>query len=266
MGIDPDYAGVVAEEWKYLRIGIWEALRRAGIPLVSDPDAIRRAEAKTAQLALAHDAGLTVPDTLITNDHEAFLAFCDKHDGALVFKKLRSHSIIAPSGAALFATKLLESPAQIAPGELALCPVIFQQVVESRLDCRILVVGNSVYGFKMHTRESENIGLDYRADIQSMKAVKHEYYDPPEAVSRACVMMCRAFGLNFGAFDFAIDADGRHVFFELNANGQWLWLQIATGFPLTDRIALFLAEGAAASNPAAVNQSEAWRYATALPA
>ncbi|MEU3896638.1 MvdC/MvdD family ATP grasp protein [Streptomyces sp. NPDC045251] len=40
------------------------------------------------------------------------------------------------------------------------------------------------------------------------------------------------FGLVFGAFDFAIDREGRWWFLECNPSGQWYWLEHETGLPM----------------------------------
>ena len=43
-------------------------------------------------------------------------------------------------------------------------------------------------------------------------------------------------GLRFGAFDFLVCPDG-WVFLEVNPNGQWAWIETATGLPIASTIA-----------------------------
>ncbi|WP_329150150.1 hypothetical protein OIU91_25245 [Streptomyces sp. NBC_01456] len=52
-----------------------------------------------------------------------------------------------------------------------------------------------------------------------------------------------AFDLRYGAFDFALTADGAWWFLECNPNGQWAWLEAAAGLPLTAAIADLLENG-----------------------
>ena len=47
----------------------------------------------------------------------------------------------------------------------------------------------------------------------------------------------RQMGLRFGAFDLIVTPDGGHVFLECNPNGQWLWVELATGMPISEAIA-----------------------------
>ncbi len=43
--------------------------------------------------------------------------------------------------------------------------------------------------------------------------------------------------LRFGALDFVVGPDGAWTFLEINPNGQWAWLQDATGLPIAAAIA-----------------------------
>jgi hypothetical protein len=37
-----------------------------------------------------------------------------------------------------------------------------------------------------------------------------------------------------------VTPDGGYVFLELNPNGQWLWIELITGAPITDAIVALL--------------------------
>jgi hypothetical protein len=40
-----------------------------------------------------------------------------------------------------------------------------------------------------------------------------------------------------GYFDFAVTAEGVPIFLEMNPNGQWLWMEQLTGYPISEAIA-----------------------------
>jgi beta-lactam-binding protein with PASTA domain len=44
-------------------------------------------------------------------------------------------------------------------------------------------------------------------------------------------------GLAYGAFDLRRREDGEHVFLEVNPGGQWLYVEDATGLPITEAVA-----------------------------
>ena len=47
----------------------------------------------------------------------------------------------------------------------------------------------------------------------------------------------RRLGLRFGALDFVVTPDDRWIFLEINSNGQWAWIEDATGQPVAAAIA-----------------------------
>ena len=40
------------------------------------------------------------------------------------------------------------------------------------------------------------------------------------------------FHLNFGVLDFAVDKEGRFWFLEINAEGNWLWMESELELPI----------------------------------
>jgi hypothetical protein len=51
-------------------------------------------------------------------------------------------------------------------------------------------------------------------------------------------------GLIYGALDFVVGPDGSWTFLEINPGGQFGWLQLHTGLPMTATLAGLLAAGA----------------------
>ena len=47
---------------------------------------------------------------------------------------------------------------------------------------------------------------------------------PPD-VQQGLLTVMQDFGLNYGAADFIVTREGRHVFLDVNAGGEWFWLQ-----------------------------------------
>jgi hypothetical protein len=52
--------------------------------------------------------------------------------------------------------------------------------------------------------------------------------------------MIKKNGLHFGEFDIIKNQNGEYVFLELNPNGQWLWLELKSGYPLSQDIGHYL--------------------------
>lgn len=246
--VDEEYREIVRDEWTAFVAGFYEMLARRA-RWVSPPWSIRRAESKIKQLDAAGEAGFLVPDTLVTNDLSAVGDFFASHPDGIVFKKLQTHCLINPERGALFVTRELPSLDVLDADALALCPMVFQAKVEKRCDLRVVVVGDRVIGVTIDSQAADASRVDYRAIAFGLRDLAHAVHEVPDDVADACRRMLAAFDLSFGAFDFAIDRDGRHWFLELNPNGQWLWLQLTTGVDIVGAMCDLLT-GAAA--PAAV--------------
>ena len=58
-------------------------------------------------------------------------------------------------------------------------------------------------------------------------------------------------GLCYGALDLVLTPDGRYVFLEINPSGQYLWIEVATGLPITAALCEMLIQGAPVTRAAA---------------
>lgn len=234
------YREVVATEWTSFTSGVWELIE-SGSLWVSHPARIRQAELKIHQLDLARRVGLTIPRTLVTNDIAEVKDFWIDCGGSVVFKKLRSHGITIGSYSAIFSTKRLLSVADLNPDELRVCPVIFQEEMPKGLDVRIVVIARKVFGFTIDAQQVDTGKVDYRAAGDRIRTMPHATYEVGRLTARRLCDMTRMLGLEFGVYDFVLTADDRLVFLELNPNGQWLWLQLATRVDLAGEVARLLA-------------------------
>lgn len=54
--------------------------------------------------------------------------------------------------------------------------------------------------------------------------------------------LMKEFGLIYGAFDFIVTPDGRHVFLEVNPAGHYMWIESKLGLPITAALADVLSE------------------------
>jgi glutathione synthase/RimK-type ligase-like ATP-grasp enzyme len=237
--IEPDYRELVVSEWNAFIQGLWEVLP-ASCRWVSHPTALRRAELKILQLQVGQQLGLRVPRTIVTNDVDELKKFWNTCPAGVVFKKLRSHNIITESYSALFVTKRLDDLQQVDANELRLCPVIFQELIPKAFDARVIVVGREVDGFRIASQAVEEAAIDYRAAGETLAGIEHTHYELDSELADKLVQMTQGFGLEFGAYDFAVTPDEQHIFLELNPNGQWLWLQLATGIDLAGKLARLL--------------------------
>jgi hypothetical protein len=212
---------------------------------LSHPESMRAATDKVLQLRRAAAAGLAVPDTLIGNDVDRVAEF---HRGNVrlgrgtAVKSLWLRTQVSYDGG-LIVPLTAKLPANVDPDQLdtiRLTPAVFQEYVPKQLEIRAVVIGGNVYAASV---DSQAIP-EARHDVRSTAAkVSYEAYDLPADVRRALLEIVRGLGLRFCSADLVLTPDGRHIFLDLNPNGQWLWLELEAGLPLSAAMADLLAAG-----------------------
>ena len=203
---------------------------------LSSPQAIWRAERKPYQLAVAAQLGFTLPQTIVTNNRTAARDFAQGR--SLVVKAVDSGYISGPDGnRAIFTSALTPHDLEDLSG-LALAPVTFQENVEKSSDIRVTVVGDAVFAAEILSQARESSKVDWRATDDPN--LVHRPHELPATLADQCRRLATRLGLGFGAIDFALTPDGRYVFFEINPNGEWLWLEDQLSLPISDAIAGWL--------------------------
>lgn len=217
--------------------GLWRTL---DCFWMSRPDAINLASYKPRQLKVAKELGFKVPRTLISNapnEVERFRAECRQ----IVAKPLFSGIIGAEEGREIVFTTLVPDGDPCSSKGIEFAPILFQEYVPKDLELRVTVVGKKVLAASINSQQVEEAIHDWRR--ASVSSLLFRSYTLPKYLSEKCARLVAAFGLTFGTIDLVKTPDGSYVFLELNPNGQWGWLERATGDPYAKVIAMLLERG-----------------------
>ena len=202
---------------------------------LSSPQAIWRAERKPYQLSVAAQLGFTLPRTVVTNDRTVAGSLAELN---LVAKAVSSGYIPDPKGnLAIFTSAVTPDDLDALDG-LALAPVTFQERIEKACDIRVTVVGDKVFAAEIASQDREASRVDWRATDDPN--LQHRAHELPSKLADRCRYLLSHLGLSFGAIDFALTLDGTYVFFEINPNGEWMWIEDKLGLPIADTIAAWL--------------------------
>lgn len=221
--------------------GLWEALPCRWVP--GHPAAIQRAQLKASQLRVAAELGFELPPTLITNCRDEFLEFFNQHNGDIV-TKLVGPAFDRTVGAAIVGVRYTEAVARRDVGyaaSLEYCPMIVQAYVPKLLELRITVVGRQVFAAEIHSQQTHHTRHDWRR--YDMGNTPHFPHDLPGDVRDRCARLVESLGLCYGAIDMILTPDGRYVFLEINASGQYLWIEEETNLPISSAICDLLMAG-----------------------
>ncbi|GAA4477658.1 hypothetical protein GCM10023094_20270 [Rhodococcus olei] len=237
---DPAVREYVEQECEVFAAALWDDLDALAVPGTRAD--IRAAGHKQVQLRLAGRLGFELPPTLVTTDPDEFLDFWDEHEGRVITKPLqRSWLLRGDDGFARMAEPATTVDVAAADA-MRLCPLIVQAYVPKRVELRVTVVGTRVFAAEIHSQESNHTRLDWRC--YDPATTRHGIHRLPDDVARRCLLLVAELGLRYGAVDLILTPDGRYVFLEINPSGQWLWIEDATGLPISDAIADLLRSGA----------------------
>ncbi|MFF0815491.1 MvdC/MvdD family ATP grasp protein [Rhodococcus sp. NPDC003318] len=237
---DPAVREYVEQECELFAGALWDDLDALAVPGTRAD--IRLAGRKQTQLRLAGRLGFELPPTLVTTDPDEFLDFWDGHEGRVITKPLQRSWLVRGDESYARMAETATTVDVAAADALRLCPVIAQAYVDKRVELRVTVVGGAVFAAEIHSQDSNHTRLDWRCYDQS--TTRYGVHSLPVDVERRCLRLVAELGLRYGAIDLIVTPDGRYVFLEINPSGQWLWIEDATGLPISAALADLLRSGA----------------------
>ncbi|GAA0482995.1 ATP-grasp ribosomal peptide maturase [Streptomyces stramineus] len=193
---------------------------------------------KPRQLAAAAEAGLHVPETLITNNPADVLPFAERCGGRIITKVLGGivHTENNTRGQ-LYTHRV--TPEQWTDPRIALTAHLFQrEITDKAYEIRVTVVNGQVFPVAIHA-PSGPARLDWRHDSRSL------HYSSallPSDVQRGIETLMWRLDLSFAALDFIVDSNGTHYLVDVNPNGQWAWID-QTRDAITHALANLLEKG-----------------------
>lgn len=203
-------------------------LSRPDILWINHPQRYALANSKPAQLAMARRLGFAIPTTLISNDPDEVATFIDAAPGPVVYKCF-SQALDVESGKGQF-TGIVTARERANLDLIRATPGVFQHYVEKAYEVRITVVGGRVFAGRINSQDNADTKVDWRHRPFDMASEPHAL---PQPIARGVVAFLESFGLGYGAFDFIVAPDGTYVFLEVNPGGQYMWVEAATGMPIT---------------------------------
>lgn len=217
------------DETETAATGVWQAM---SCLWVNHPVKDAAAAHKPWQLATARAVGLTIPETLITNDPDDARSFWESHSGNVVYKPFRqTHSAWRETRA------LLQKDVSLIDA-VRLAPVLFQELVNGVADLRVTVVGDELFAAAATLEDAT-----YPLDIRFNPGIVYHPHTLPDNVVASIFRLMHSLGLEFGAIDMRLTSDDQYVFFEVNPAGQFLYVERSSSQPITAALVAHLARG-----------------------
>jgi len=232
LGLDPVITDSTARLFAWSEanealLGVWYSLDCFWMNApTSDEVALR----KIRQLQVARRIGLSIPETLITNDPQAAADFINRHEPGSVVRKAFRNIQEAPRETMVVRKQDLELIDSV-----RYTPVIFQRFIPARVDLRVTIVDGDIFAAAIESEPQYE--ADYRTGLGSAKVLPYEL---PASVADQLIELMTAFNLHYGAIDLRVTPEGEYVFFEVNPAGEYMFISRRTGQPISAAVAAAL--------------------------
>ncbi len=199
------------------------------------------------QLSIAHKIGFKIPNTLITNDSRRVLQLHKECKNGIIAKAVGVGVPVKNYEGynyyEIVYTKLLDKETlKNNLDSIKYSPTIFQSYIDKDVELRVTVVGNDVFACAIHSQSHADgkVKIDWRR--VSPTEIQHSIFELPNKIKKLCVQLVKELGLQYGAIDIIKNKNGEFEFLEINADGQYGWIQYLTGMKIDERMAKLLIE------------------------
>lgn len=223
--------------YKESRQTLWGTIASLGVKQMNPWQAVRLADFKEVQTDWALHEGLRMPRTLFSNDPQEVRDFYADLGGRMIAKMQSNFTVMREGSHQVVYTSPVTREDLAGLEGLRYAPMIFQEQVDKRLDVRVIVIGDQLYGACVDPGGE----LDWRKEGETLMP-RWKRWEVPREVRVPLMGLMARLGLCYGAADFVITPEGECLFLEVNASGEWLWLEQQAGLPLSAALARFLAE------------------------
>lgn len=193
---------------------------------INHPSANSAAGNKLEQLSTAKRLGLLTPNTLVTHDPMELRKFFALNGERVIAKPMATANI--ERSAAEEDTQIYTNVVRLEDlddlSDLHSCPTLFQSRVDKVTDVRITIIDDAIHPISLSASDEGEQRCDIRRD--NMSDVVYEPIELPAHVVTALRALMSHYNLRFAAIDMAVTKSSEWIFFEVNANGQWAWLDI----------------------------------------
>ena len=194
---------------------------------------------KLNALQVAASVGLTIPDTLITNQKAVLSAFLAKHPKGIITKPLYEaqfihidhelfnlHTLVVDSAA------MEEIPETFHLSKL-------QQRIEKKYEVRVFYLDGECYPMAIMSQTDQKTSVDYR-NYNTEKPNRNVPHLLPAMINEKIINFMKAMELNTGSIDFIKSTDNEYVFLEVNPHGQFGMVSAPCNYYLEEKIADYL--------------------------
>jgi glutathione synthase/RimK-type ligase-like ATP-grasp enzyme len=221
--IDPVYLPHIYREVFSFADGITESFNGR---CLSRPSLMRKADNKLYQMKVANTIGFKTISSIITNKIESVKNNLNKP----IVKPISSGLVETKTHKEFVQTNLVDF--SLNTSTLKFSPSYFQNYQEKDFEVRLTVINGKFYPVKIVSKDK----VDWR---RHGNEIEYSLIHLPTDIEKKCIKFMQQMNLTFGCFDFIVK-DNTWYFLEMNANGQWAWLDAKLNLGISDSLLEYL--------------------------
>lgn len=195
-------------------------------------------QSKILTFPIAHKVGLKIPNSLISNSKLAIDSFFNKNS-QVVLKTLHQMSLTLENEPTMLLTQKVREQDFLNYSQQNESPLFLQDYIDKLYDIRLVVIGLEVMACKIDASRSHIGRVDYRA--YDLPNTPHYHVEVPMELKYKIVALCQAIYLEYACIDMCVDSSEQYWLLDINPFGKYLWMEYATGMPITRTLSQFLA-------------------------
>jgi hypothetical protein len=192
---------------------------------ISNPQASIRASDKIYQLSIAEKNGFLIPKTLITQSYDDLMDFYEECNSGIIVKT------IVGANEPFLQTVPIDDPSKFSREDYEAAPAIYQELIKGVDHLRLLCFGDrSLCG-----RISTEI-IDWRINLEA----NFSSWQVPPRLHKMVRATLDDLGLEMGVIDIKINDKGEYVWFEVNPQGQFIFMEPLTNIGFIEEFSNYL--------------------------
>lgn len=209
--------------------------------IIGSPNQLKKNPSKYKQLLAAKQAGIDIPDTIITSSREELHQFYLSHHKRIIVKAMSEAGLFNFSGELLAGFTEIVSEEVINNLPDHFYPSSFQEMVEKDVELRVYYLEGKCYPMAIFSTLDKQTSIDFRKyNLQTPN--RNVPFRIPDDLAAKIVVFMNEIGLNTGSLDIILTTEGKFVFLEVNHGGQFGMVSEPCNYQLEKIVATSLIE------------------------
>ncbi|KXH84613.1 grasp-with-spasm system ATP-grasp peptide maturase [Chryseobacterium kwangjuense] len=203
---------------------------------------------KIHNLSYARNAGLKIPETLVTNSFDELLNFASRHNDVITkdiefnafrFSFGKDTQVHIHQPVVKFSMKDIENQSIRNKEKYFGHFSMFQEYTEKKYELRIFFLKGKFYTMAIFSQTNEKTKTDFR-NYDTERPNRCIPYQLPEETEMRLTAFMESIDMNCGSVDMIYTPEKEYVFLEVNPVGQFQWLSKNCNYDIERQIALNL--------------------------